>query len=197
MVAVIALLLVYYYAIYEDGSLKVKDNALVNVEENWLVGQRSGGKNSRYYHFADVQLPEGYETTDGTTSGLVQSFTGEKDGVRLSITPVGSSVQDMISNVYGTITAFVGENGTVSAVQDADTKLGAAKYFVYTNSMDAEDGSKQYSKSTVLYAPANYSDSCILISTYAPADSEEALPADDALLAEVYKAIDGIVLAEK
>ena len=198
VLAVVVLLLVYYWAIYEDGSLKVKNNAIVGIQDNWLVGQRDGGKHSKYYHLADVAAPEGYAVTDGaSSSGLQQAFAFEKDGVTLNVTPISRNVADMVESVYPTISAFVGEDGTIGEVQEYKSALGDCKYFCYTTAMKNEDETTTYTRSLAFYAPCNYKDCCILVSASARGAEEAALPAEDALLAETVKALDGITVIDR
>lgn len=198
VLAVIVLLLVYYYGIYDDGSLKVKNDALVNVQENWLVGQRSSGKNSKYYHIADITAPEGYTAAENSlSSGLIQAFAYEKDGLTVNVTPVSRGVQDMVDSVYGTIIGFVGENGSVSQVADYESALGACKYFTYTSNSPDDQGNNHYTRSLVLYAPSDYSDTSILVSALSSADTEDGLAAEDALLTAVTDVLNGITLAAK
>ena len=193
VVAVIALLLIYYFGIYDDGSLKVKDNALVGAQENWLVGQRDSGKNSKYYHFADVTAPEGYTATESAMSvQLQQAFSYEKDGITLGITPVGSSLKTLVESVYPTLASLVGEDGSISEIQDYSSKLGDAKYFTYSTNVEQEDGERQFTKSLAMYTPCSYKDSCILVSASAHEDV-----ADDVLLTEALKALDGVTLPAK
>lgn len=180
--AVIVLLLVYYFGIYDDGSLKVRNNALVGVEENWLVGQRDSGKNSVYYHFADVAAPEGFASADyALASGLQQAFSFERDDVTVSVSPVNGSVDEISSSVYSRIGSFIGENGAVGALHDYESQLGACKYFSYTSSYTLEDGSDYFAKSLVLYAPCNFKDACILVSVSAQEDLEEETMLDAAV----------------
>ena len=194
VLAVIALLLIYYYGIYDDGSLKVKNGALVNVQENWLVGQRSSGKNSTYYHFADVDVPEGYTPADyALNTELQQAFSFDKDDITISVSPVNNTVDDMVASVYERIGSFVGENGTVGDLGTYESKLGTCRYFTYTSAYQLEDGSDYFAKSMVLYAPSNFKDACILISVSAREDL-----AEDALLSAANDALNVITLpAEK
>ncbi|MBQ9299077.1 MAG: hypothetical protein IJ214_01055 [Clostridia bacterium] len=190
ILAVIVLLLVYYFAIYDDGSIKVRDNALVDVQENWLVGQRSSGKNSTYYHFADVSTPEGYTPAGSAlATELQQTFSFEKDNITVSVNPVNGSVDEVADSVYSRIGAFVGENGSVGTLSEYQSKLGACKYFIYTTAYTLEDGSDYFSKSLVLYAPSSFKDGCILISVA----SQEDL-AEDAMLTEAITALDAVTL---
>ena len=198
VLAVIVLLLVYYWAIYEDGSLKVKDNAIVGIQDNWLVGQRDSGKHSKYYHLADVAVPEGYTVTDGaSSSGLQQAFAYEKDGITLNVNGVSRGVKDMVDSVYPTISAFVGEEGSITEVQDYKSALGDCQYFSYTTATKNEDETTVYSRSLVLYAPCDYKDCCILVSASARGAEEAALPAAETLLAEAETALNGVTVIKR
>lgn len=200
IVAVIAVILIWYYGIYNDGSLKVKSDAIVGAQENWLIGQRSGGKNSRYYHLADVAAPEGYELTDTNLNAstdlrtdFTYSATTEKGDVSIYVAPVSSSQSEMISGIYASFASMTAENGTISEVKDYKD----CKYFVYTMEYDDGNGAKTYHQSLVLYAPANYKDTCILVSVNPVTDSAESYWAEEDLLAEAVKALDGITVASK
>ena len=190
VVAVIVLLLVYYYGIYDDGSLKVKNGALVDVPENWLVGERSSGKNSVYYHFADIATPEGFEPVQSVfDADLQKSFAFGKDNIDVSVTSISNSAEEMAQNTYGNIGYFVGENGTVGELCDYESKLGACKYFVYTSVYVPEDGVEDFSKNLVFYAPTNFKDGSILITSYSADDVD-----DSALLSAVEAVLQCITL---
>lgn len=197
--AVLALVLIWYYAIYDDGSLKVKDNAIVGAQENWLIGQRSGGKNSDYYHLADVATPEGYEATGslGSSGTLRTDFTytktTDKGDVSLYVAPVSNSVSAMTSTIYGQFAAMAGEGGTISELLDYKD----AKYFVYTMEYDGENGAKTYHQSLVLYTPCAYSDACVLVSASITAETAEGYWANEDLLNEAAAALNGLTIVKK
>lgn len=198
IVAVIAVILIWYYGIYNDGSLKVKSDAIVGAQENWLIGQRSGGKNSHYYHLADVAVPEGYELTStnlNSASDLRTDFTysatTEKGDVSLYIAPVSSALDTMVNSIHTQFLSMVGEGGTVTDVLE----YNGSKYFVYTMEYDDESGAKTYHQSLVLYTPANYKDTCVLISVNPVIDAEGNYWANEDLLAEAAKALNGITVA--
>ncbi len=200
VLAVIVLLLVYYYGIYDDGSLKVKNNTVVGLQDNWLVGQRSSGKNSKYYHIADVAQPEGFElvantANTGTTQNL--SYAREEDNITLNLTAVNSSVNDIVENVYQRMASLVGENGEITEVSDVQSVLGAGKYFSYVSSFDNEDGTTQHYKALVMYVPSSYDDSCILVSVNSSDFDKEKLVADDVMMDVAIKALDGVSLIAK
>lgn len=200
IVAVIALILIWYFGIYNDGSLKVKDNAAVGAQENWLIGQRSGGKNSHYYHLADVTAPEGYELTSINLNGssdprtdFTYTATTDKGEASIYVAPVSSSVSDMISGIYASFSSMTAENGSISEVKDYQD----AKYFTYTMEYADDAGATTYHQSLVLYTPANYKDTCILVSVSPVTDSAESYWAEEDLLAEAAKTLDGITVAAK
>lgn len=200
VLAVIVLLLVYYYGIYDDGSLKVKNDAVVGLQENWLVGQRASGKNSKYYHIADVAQPEGFELVANTANtGTTQNFSyaREEDNITLNLTAVNNSVQGIVDSVYQRMTAFVGENGEITEVSDFQSVLGAGKYFSYVSSFNNEDGTTQYYKALVMYVPSNYDDTCILVSVNSSDYDKEKLAADDVMMDVAVKALDGVTLIAK
>jgi len=201
--AVIALICIYYYGFYDDGSLKVKDNAAVGAQDNWLIGERSGGKNSHYYHLADVSVPEGMTVQENstTTSTPRKDFyfdgTGEAEGVTIYVAGVNSSVQGMIDSVYDRFVSLIGENGTITGVNTLNTALGEGQYFSYQQHYQDENQQTRYTQSLVLYAPTAYKDSCVLISASAVPENEESLLSEELLLAQVEKAIEGITLIKK
>lgn len=199
VVAVIALALIWYYAIYDDGSLKIKDNAAVAAQDNWLVGQRTGGKNSNYYHIADVSAPEGYTLSETNVSGsgprtdFTYTAQTEKGEMSLYVAPVSYGVQDMINSIYVQFSAMMGEKDTISEILEYKD----CKYFVYTMQYDGDDGATNYSQSLVLYTPGNYSDTCILVSASPTVTGADGFWANEDLLTEAVKALDAITLAKK
>ena len=65
----IVLVVVWYYGFYDDGSLKIRNQAVVGAEDNWLIGKLDKGKNSEYYKLGTVETPDGYELTDEKLTG--------------------------------------------------------------------------------------------------------------------------------
>ena len=205
VVAVIALIFIWYYGIYDDGSLKVRDGALVNVQDNWLVGERSKGKNSPYYHLADVETPAGLEVMEdslaGTGTSLRQDFsysgTAESGEFTVYIAGVNNSLADMIDGIYPQFGAMVGENGSISEKGTYESALGTSQYFSYTMAYDGDDGVKNYSQSLVMYAPCAYKDSCVLVNVSSKPESEEDYWTEDALLEQAVNALSSVTLPAK
>ena len=196
--AVIALVLIWYYGIYNDGSLKVKNNAVVGAQENWLIGQRSGGKNRKYYHIADVAEIQDYTPVEGSAStGPATSFSLNNEDYTMYISPVNSGVSDMVESVYPLFDQLVAENGILGEVKEQASNLGTAKYFSYQYGTTAEDGTTSYNQSMVMYAPSSYKDTCILISVSLSPESEEGYVTEEELLAEAVKGLDAITIVEK
>lgn len=206
--AVIVLIFVWYYAIYDDGSLKIKNSAVVGKEDNWLIVDRGSGKNSDYYKVGVAGVPEGYTLTDEAISSSASSYKtefvyrpAEENGVdTLYITGVSKSADDMIDSIYGTFQSMTtGDEehpGTISEVTDLSTPSGTARYFTYAYCYDndTESGAVEvrYSQSIVCYVPANYSDACVLVSVNVNGDSADVYLSDDAIFEELQKGIAAI-----
>lgn len=197
--AVIALVLIWYYGFYNDGSLKVRSGAAVGAQDNWLIAERSHGKNSKYYHIADVADVEGYEyeAEKSKTSSPSTTFMYENEEYHLFISPVNSGVDDMINSVYPLFGQMVGENGTVGDVKELSCALGTARYFAYQNSNTAEDGTVSHNQSLVMYAPSDYKDTCILVSVSLAPETEEGYVTEEALVAEANKGLNAITVIKK
>ena len=196
--AVIALVLIWYYGFYNDGSLKVRNNAAVGAGENWLIAQRSGGKNSKYYHIADVGDVQDYTVVEGSaSSGPATSFSMNSGDYNLYISPVNSSAADMVDSVYPLFGQLVSENGVLGEVKEQESPLGTAKYFSYQYASSAEDGTTTYNQSLVMYAPSSYKDTCILLSVSLAPESEEGYVTEEELLAEAVKGLNAITIVEK
>ena len=142
---------------------------------------------------AELTLGQGH----ASSSGLQQAFAYEKDGITLNVNGVSRGVKDMVDSVYPTISAFVGEEGSITEVQDYKSALGDRQYFSYTTSTKNEDETTVYSRSLVLYAPCDYKDCCILVSASARGAEEAALPAAETLLAEAETALNGVTVIKR
>lgn len=201
VLVVIALALGYYYGIYDDGSLRVSRGAIVGAEENWLIGERDKGKNSAYYHIADVEMPEGFtrgeDAINRSGSSLRQDFTfvnGAENEIMIYVAPVNNTAKAMLDSIYATFGGMTEERGEITEVATIETNLGTCQYFEYHYAYDDEAQEEHYSQALVCYAPSRYKDNCILVSAnVAPATADGFYTADE-LLAEVTKTISGITL---
>ena len=191
LAAIIVLLIVWYYAIYDDGSLRVSHDAIVGAEDTWLIVEGDKGKNSKYYHVADITVPEGFVVSDeglsASSSSLRTDFTFDSESdstVRLYVAPVNRTVDEMISQVYGSFTSMTAERGEITEVKD----LGNGdRYFAYHYAYDDEMEETHYIQSLVFYTPAAQKGRCVLISANVYPETEEGYHDEAELLAIVQK----------
>jgi len=197
VVAVIVLAIIFYYGFYDDGSLKIRNDEVVGKQDNWLIIERDGGKNSDFYHLANVDAPEGYvvsaESAGGVAVGGTQhdnDFTFEpvdeaSPVSNVYVRGVNKSVDDMMESVYETFAGMVTETGTISEVKTVDTVHGEGKYFVYNYSYEnPEEGKMEYNQAQVCYVPTLFKDVCLLVSVNVYPETEEGY-ADEATMLDV------------
>lgn len=191
--AVILLSVIFYYGFYDDGSLKVKNGAAVGTEENWLIVEKDGGKNSDYYHLANVGTPAGYDSSDENVAGVSLSG-GEpidndfvfvpQEGVsvvdNIYIKGISMSAEDMVNSVYDTFVSFAKE-GTITEIMEFDTTWGKAQSFTYSYGYEDEEnpGTMNYNQSKVTYIPSLQKDACVLISVNYYPETEEYLTEEE------------------
>ncbi|MBQ2029131.1 MAG: hypothetical protein II481_06790 [Clostridia bacterium] len=191
LAAIIVLLIVWYYAIYDDGSLRVSHDAIVGAQDTWLILEGDKGKNSKYYHVADVTVPEGFvvsaEGLGASSSSLRTDFTFDSEtdsDVRLYVAPVSRTVDEMISQVYGSFTSMTAERGAITEVKEAGN---GNRYFTYHYAYDDEMENTHYIQSLVYYTPAAQKGRCVLISANVYPETEEGYRDEADLLAIVQK----------
>ena len=194
--AVILLSVIWYYGIYDDGSLKVRSGAIVGAEDSWLILEKDGGKNSDYYHVANVTVPEGYTRNAESAAGVQITGTSLDNDFTLNpvdeelkvdnlyIRAINKSVSAMMESVHPTFVTMVGEDGTITEPASFDTEYGQAQYFSYAYSAEnTEEQTTQYFQSRVCYIPTAEKDVCFLVSlSYFPETEDYA---DEATLEEV------------
>lgn len=207
VVAVILLIIIWYNAIYDDGSLKVKNNAIVGAEENWLVAELDGGKNSDYYHIANLDAPAGYTAVDNGLGGssLRTEFSYENaDGISIYVSAVGKDVDAMIDSVYATFTNMTADNGMVTDVVSEEIAQGTARYFTYQYAYPIGEAADEntpapmeYSQALVYYVPVAERDCCVLVSVSDTYDAADKYVDDSVLYAVAQDFVKGITSVEK
>lgn len=212
VVALIVLSVVFYYGIYDDGSLKIKNNAAVGKEDNWLIAELDGGKNSDYYHLANVNLPEGYAVSETSASGTVLGATQPIDNDftfnpvdetlpvdNLYVRGVSKDAVEMVESVHVTFSGISAETGKITEIKTMDTVHGKAYYFLYDYSYENPDeGNKvEYSQSLVCYVPALRKNACVLVAVNNYPETAEGYAEEAVLLEAVNSAIAAIELVEK
>ena len=209
VVAVILLSVIFYYGFYDDGSLKVKSGEIVGAEDSWLILEKDGGKNSDYYHVANVTVPEGYTRNAESAAGVQVTGTSLDNDFTLNpvdetmklsnlyIRAINKSVDDMVASVYETFVGIVGEDGTISEIGTFDTELGQAKYFTYKYSAeDTEEQKTYYYQCRVCYIPSLQKDVCVLVSaSYFPETEDYAT--EESLAAVVDLGISCVEMVKK
>lgn len=73
LVAVIVVAVLISNNRYYAGSLEVKDNAIVGMEENWLVRNMGDYNRPKYFKLAEVNLPENYKSNGPLTSDPLEN----------------------------------------------------------------------------------------------------------------------------
>ncbi|MBQ7454972.1 MAG: hypothetical protein IJS53_00895 [Clostridia bacterium] len=202
VLAVAALVAVCWFCIRDDGSLKLENGAAVGAQENWLVGERAKGKNSAFYHFADVATPAGYTKGTASLNGIETTVRtdfsfAKEDGENWSIyiSPVYANAKDMAEDRQARIVQQLSGEGTVSAVEQYKSALGTTWYYTYSYvSTEPSDGAQAFLQAIVSYTPTAYRDAAILVRVGRTADAEDDLAGSDALLAELEKALAAVTL---
>ena len=199
VLAAIVLWCVYYYGIYDDGSLKVRNNAIVGAQENWLIGERNKGKNSKYYHIADMADPDGFTRREDSLAGSSSrtqrtdfTYSVGDENTTVYMTAVNDSVDGIAQSVHDRFSSMVAQTGQIT---DITKETDGSQYFSYGYSYD-EDAGTRYVQSVVYYMPTPYADSCVLISSSATAESTDVYQLQDDLLAMVQQAKAGLTLVK-
>lgn len=197
--AVILLGCVYYYGIYDDGSLRVSRDAIVGAQQNWLIGEGNKGKNSKYYHVANVETPAGMTlkeeslTTGSTSLRTDFSFGTDQEEISLYLCAVNDSVNGIVESVHERFASMVAQTGEIT---DIVTEADGSRYFCYQYSFDDDEGT-HYAQSVVYYMPSAVASRCVLISASVSTDTADNYRTVEELLPYVLEAKAGVTLVEK
>lgn len=213
LLSILVLIGAWYYLIYDDGSLRVSHSAIQDKQDSWLIVDRGRGKNSPYYHIANLAIPAGYHTVDDglgtlltTSSGVDLStyFTFVPDDEsnaleEIIVYPCAKPLDEMVSDAYESYRLRADAPmdsvpaGVISPIETAQSALGEGKRFYcdFAYYSDAA-GKVNFAQTMLTYLPARYSDCCILVITTAFPESAEAYLSPDWMLAETEKAITAI-----
>jgi len=183
--AVAVLIIISYYAFYQDGSLVVRNDQIVGADETWLIAKRTKGKNSEYYHLADVTPLDGYVKAEDTkityssTPVLKTDFTftavDESSPIRtIYVSPVTEKgAKAMAEDRHEYFTKFVASyNGEITGITEFDTDGGKGYWYEYHCGLtNTEDNTVEYYQYLVMYIPCAYSNASIMVSVVTrPAD---------------------------
>ena len=184
-----------------EGSLLVRNGAIIGAEDNWLILEGDEGKYSKYYHIADVSVPNGFflsdESFDIAKDSLRTDFMFDSaDGIMLYIAPVNRSVDDMISAVHGSfVSMLAGYGGIISEIKNIGYN---GRGFDYHYSYVDDNKVTCYIQSMVLYIPSAQEGRCILVSANNYPNSEDGYRKEEELIAIVQRvAEENITLIEQ
>ncbi len=122
---------------YDDGALKVKDDAIVADGDNWLIVNGSNTRGGfRYYKLGEIGELEGFTREAKASSGdarLVEyTFTAQDEGaaVQSAVVSTSHASAEAMSRYAATTLAGV-ENAEVGDVQNKEIAGQTTYYFLY------------------------------------------------------------------
>ena len=199
--AIILLALIYYYGIYDDGSLRIRKDAVVGRQDNWLIVELDKGKRSSYYKLAEVATPEGYaasedsafghaitssSNTDHKTNFTFEAVDAENPIELIGVYPLKTRPETMIDEVYQNFVSVAETSpdaGSITEVRDYETEAGTGKYFIYDYAYESSSNANlQYNQCVTCYIPTKYKESGILISVNTYPESPEDYVDEQALM---------------
>lgn len=199
--AVIVIALIYYIGIYDDGSLRIRKDAVAGLQDNWLVAELDKGKRSSYYKIAEVTTPDGYAASDDSAFGHAitsssntdhkTNFTFETSDAEnpielIGVYPLKTRPETMIDEVYQSFVSVADTSldaGSITEVRDYETEAGTGKYFIYDYAYESSSTEDlQYNQCLTCYIPTKYKDSGILISVNTYPESTEDYVDEQALM---------------
>lgn len=210
--AVIALIVIIAFALYDDGALKVKDGSFVNAEDNWVIVNTKTSSNPRYFKLAEADALEGYELEPYGSTGIVKDLyyrpLDESNPVDyVSVSCIHSTVDSLSETVASSLEKMDG--CVISELRDSKSGENAFKYYGYTYEYyRAPEGEEDlvlqedevpepntFMQSLNAYISAE-KDSCITIHVVNEVESpEDYLPEDD-LMVVLEQAVAAITLTE-
>ncbi len=193
--------------LYDDGSLKIANDAIVGAEESWLIVNRgtNSSDKAKYYKLAEVESAvEGF-TFDpekrATSAPLATDFFGYPDDKENSpwnyycVTGVNKPAAEMVESVSKTYTSFgnVGEITPPAVYALADGR--ELHYFIFSGTTPDAENNAIPSQTLVGYLPAK-DGACVLISVAPAVTGEQDYRAAEDLLAFADKIAATITLEE-
>lgn len=185
----LVLALILFFALYDDGSLPIKDGVVATEGDNWIISNLGASGNSKkYYKLGEVSAVEGYTMELDTSiksdkNEMAYSFApeAEDDAVETCyITGVSSGAAEVIETAQSYFKSMYGEE----AVNDAQTvTLGGKECTYYSMSLiDQEDAEAPAKRQVACYIPVRKNAS-ILVSVTVKAPEDGAALAEEELLA--------------
>ncbi len=198
--AVIAALLIWLgceYFVGPGGSIPDFFGNLVGTKENWLIiNTAENGKTPRYFHLADVTVPEGYAEDNFTAlpGELEQDFyflPVEKGGLIQDV--YISGVKNMRAEEY--IPRMLSYQIHKEATEPRQIEIAGQKAWYVSLLFDESDtdGEGMAYRALCFYIDAK-AGSCVTAMISSPTMALEEIPDEAALMAEAQKILAGVKL---
>ena len=122
---------------YDDGALKVKDDAIVADGDNWLIVNGSNTRGGfRYFKLGEIGELEGFTREAKASTGDARlneyAFTAQDEGatIQTAVVSTGHAAAEAMSRYAATTLAGV-ENAEVGDVQSKEIAGQTVYYFLY------------------------------------------------------------------
>ncbi len=200
--AVIAIVLIWLgceYFVGPGGSIPDFFGNLVGAQENWLIiNTAEDGKTPRYFHLADVTVPEGYALNDFSAlpGELEQDFyllPAEKGG--LVQDAYISGAKNMKAEEYIPLLLSYQMHKEASEPEQIEIAGKNAWYVSLLFDESDTDGEGMAYRALCFYIDAK-AGSCVTAMISSPTMALEELPDEAALLAEAEKILAGVELVK-
>ncbi len=200
--AVIAIVLIWLgckYFVGPGGSIPDFFGKLVGAQENWLIiNTAEDGKTPRYFHLADVTIPEGYAEGDFTAlpNELAQDFyllPAEKDGLVRNVYISGA--KNMKAEEYIPLLLSYQLHKEATEPKQIEIAGKSAWYVSLVFDESDTDGEGKAYRALCFYIDAK-AGSCVTAMISSPTMALEELPDEAALMAEAEKILAGVELVK-
>lgn len=204
LVALIAAAVIISNVRYYAGSLQVKNDAIVGIQENWLVRNMGSYDKPKYYKMAEVNIPENYESMGSFASDdLEQNFMIRSTDETAPL----SQYTVLVSKDTDAKTTAASALLNASFIQEGDlqeTSLNGQTVYVTTGICEDHEYDDEGNPSNFLgyykliTATMDASlDSCITLTFITPDYATlEEMPGQDEIIAALEPIVAGITLEE-
>lgn len=202
-VAVIAVIVAAWlgskWLIGPGGSIPNFFGTLVGKQDNWLIiNTAEDGKDPRYYHLADFDIPQGYQLDDFSVfdDGMQQDFycKAEAEGGVVQDIYI-SGAKNMVAAEYPAILLSYGMHKEATEPRAATVAGKEGHIVTLTFDESDTDGEGMGYTSLCMYIDTA-EDACISVMISSPTLPMEQLPDEAALLAEAERILSGLTMIE-
>lgn len=138
---ILVLGLLLFLILYDDGSLSVRDNVIVDKQDNWIISKLAVARGEKYYKLGEISSAlEGFEIdpTVSIKSDENEStfwYTPKNEDCQVEyyyITGVSSSISEMVEFLPQQLAIF-SPDSVVGEVKTAVVAAREASYFLVSN----------------------------------------------------------------